>query len=173
MLKVWNDTLITAGGDGAVRLWELPSLAATAQQLPRASGHSGAVYAATVCADDTLATASQDCRVLIWHLPTRSLVHSLEAHQSFVTALSTPMCSASGATPLAARTPRAPPRRVPHLPPPPGSELLASGSSDSSVLLWDVARGACVASLSGHGVGTSAATPFSPSSPPPTPLRCP
>ena len=107
MLKVWNDTLITAGGDGAVRLWELPSLAATAQQLPRASGHSGAVYAATVCADDTLATASQDCRVLIWHLPTRSLVHSLEAHQSFVTALSTPMCSASGATPLAARTARA------------------------------------------------------------------
>ena len=48
------------GGDALLKLWELPSLRPAAAQLPRDRMHSGAVYAAALCAGDKLATASQD-----------------------------------------------------------------------------------------------------------------
>jgi hypothetical protein len=51
---------VTGGGDALLKLWELPSLRPAAAQLPRDRMHSGAVYAAALCAGDKLATASQD-----------------------------------------------------------------------------------------------------------------
>lgn len=118
------------GGGGPVHVGNLKDVGKinAPERAPVINGHSKPVFcldfAPTDPSDRTLATGSDDCNIRVWRLPedngaleTDSTSEALKGHQSSV-------------------------RQV--LFHPAVSNILASGSQDSTVRLWDVNKAACV-----------------------------
>jgi len=80
-LPVRADTLITAGADKKVKLWNLPD----GTLIKSIDAHDSAVNALAVSPDGkTLVTGGDDKRVKLWSLPDGTLQKSFQAHNGAV-----------------------------------------------------------------------------------------
>ncbi|ORM40642.1 Notchless -like protein 1 [Babesia sp. Xinjiang] len=126
--------LATGSGDCAVRIWDLK----TATPIKTLKGHTNWVLCVMWSPDcKRLASAGMDGRVLIWE-PSNSSSHhiTLSGHTKGVTTLAwQPLHHLDISV-----------RPYP---------LLASGSMDCSIKIWDVKVGHCLRTLSGHTRGIS------------------
>lgn len=76
LLFAGEQTLVSAGGDGVIRLWETSS----GQEQASLTGHRGDVNGLALTPDrETLVSAGADGAVRLWHLPTRALSATLPA----------------------------------------------------------------------------------------------
>ena len=137
-------TLATAGGDGAVQLWEVAAGSTGGAGVPPVSlrslatleGHSQRVPAVCFSPDGSmLASCSMDGTIVLWDVPSRKtpagrhgdrplhlLRRVLAGHQAGVRSI----CWS------------------------PDGRTLASGSDDWTVKLWNASSGRCRATLEGH-----------------------
>jgi WD40 repeat protein len=153
---VWSTTLsadgrllASGGGDGTIRLWEVPfdrtnaaaergaTRAAGAGSPPAADssagrplavlhGHTGSVWGAALSADGRLlASGGGDGTVRLWETSTSRPLTTLQGHSGGVRAVA-----------LA-----------------PDGALVASGGQDGIVRLWDPRTGRLLATLHGHTAG--------------------
>ncbi len=127
--------LATVSADRTVRLWHLES----GKLLHLLRGHTNWVSAVAFSADGRLlATASWDETVRIWAVASGELLQTLQGHRRAVYAV-TFLPSRAGAP----ATNQKDDRRD-------GRYLLASGSSDQTIRLWDALAGSTLTTLTGH-----------------------
>ncbi|CDR95151.1 WD-repeat protein, putative [Babesia bigemina] len=126
--------LATGSGDSAVRIWDLQ----TATPIKTLKGHTNWVLGVLWSPDcKRLASAGMDGRVLMWDPSSPQSHHStLSGHTKAVTTLA---WQALHLLDLSVRE----------------YPLLASGSMDCSIKIWDVVTGQCMRTLSGHTRGVS------------------
>ncbi|GIX64494.1 notchless, putative [Babesia caballi] len=140
--------LATGSGDSAVRIWDLQ----TATPIKTLKGHGNWVLCVLWSPDcRRLASAGMDGRVLIWDPASPSSHHNtLSGHTKVSRSpLLTVMASPQGVTTLAWQALHLLDLAVRDYP------LLASGSMDCSIKIWDVKVGHCLRTLSGHTRGVS------------------
>ncbi len=127
--------LATVSADRTVRLWHL----ASGQLLHLLRGHTNWVSAVAFSADGRLlATASWDETVRIWAVASCELLQTLQGHRRAVYAVTF--------LPSRASAPATNPGDYTR----DGRYLLASGSSDQTIRLWDALAGSTVTTLTGH-----------------------
>src|SRR5262249_55858065 len=121
-------TLATAGNEGVVKLWEVPS----GKLSQRLFGHAGMVFGLAFSPDGKwLATAGQDRTARVWDVKTcrevtpRPLLH---VDSVYAVAFS------------------------------PNGTLLVTGTLARETSVWDVARGVAVRTFRGHTAAVSAVT---------------
>jgi WD40 repeat protein len=125
-----SKTLGSAAGDGTIRLWDV----AGGKEIERGSGGSKMwVEAVAVSKDGKLvASAGQDNAIAVWDAATGKLMRRI-----------------AGAAPLA-QPGALYNRKVWSLAFSPSGDMLAAGSGDSSIYLWDPATGQQIRRLDGH-----------------------
>ncbi|KAK1938484.1 putative WD-repeat protein [Babesia divergens] len=125
--------LATGSGDSTVRIWDL----STATPIKTLKGHTNWVLSVSWSPDGVrLSSAGMDGRILIWDPASGSQQNTLSGHRKAVTTLAW----------QALHTLDVDVRDYP---------LLASGSMDCSIMIWDVKSGHCIRTLSGHTRGIS------------------
>jgi WD40 repeat protein/transcriptional regulator with XRE-family HTH domain len=147
--------LAIGDGSGKIYLWQV----ATGQRILTYEGHTGWVMSVAFSPDgQTLASASMDRTVKLWNLSSGQCQKTLRGHSSGVMSVA---FSPIAPTPLNKGG---------------AGGILASGSYDQTVRLWDISSGQCQKTLQGHSGGVWSVA-FSSSSPseydpiPPTPLN--
>ncbi|WP_073630478.1 NB-ARC domain-containing protein [Scytonema sp. HK-05] len=167
-----REIIATGSADQTVKLWNIE----TGQCLATLEGHTGQVLSITFSPDGlVLASASADQMISLWDVNTQQCIRVLQGHTNDVRSL---QFSPDGAVLASAgddqtvrlwdvetgqclRTLQGYTNPVssvcfciPPLPPVVNSGqeegVLASGSHDHLVRLWDIATGRCVKTLSGH-----------------------
>ncbi len=131
--------LASAGEDGTVRFWD----ATTGQPLRALRGHGNAVAdLAFSPGGDQLITGSEDQTARLWDVQTGQVLRILQGYTNGIqTVAFVPLT-------LYARLPRPPIADSPPLTA--GCRLLASGSEDGIVRLWDTHSGEVITQLEGH-----------------------
>jgi WD40 repeat protein len=134
------DGLILASGssDKTIKLWDVT----TGQPIKPLEGHSEAIRAVSFSPDGlTLASGSSDCTVKLWNITTGMCSKTLQGHENGVWAVSyapfasTRYESESGSTCN------------------PDNVMLASGSDDHTIKLWNPNTGEVLKTLEGHKGG--------------------
>ncbi|MEB3882774.1 trypsin-like peptidase domain-containing protein [Lyngbya sp. CCY1209] len=165
-----GNILATAGDDGAIKIWDLPSGLETGTFSPKQTleGHSNAVLAIALSPDgQTLASGGWDGTVKVWDVETGQLLRSLAGHSQLVGAIaigSDGQILATGSrdstvrlwnlqTGEAIRTLEGHELSVLSLAVSPDGEILASGSADGTIALWQLGTGQPIRRLAGHGDG--------------------
>ncbi len=137
-------TLVTGHKNGQLSLWAMPA----GRLIRVVETHASSVDALAVCPDGkTLITSHTDRAVRVWALDDQQnlhLRHTLLGHTQVVWSV------AAGPPPI----PGAPENRA--------RQLMASGSSDQTVRVWDVESGQSIYTLRGQprALGSMAITPL-------------
>ncbi len=163
-----RDGRVLASGsvDGNVLVWDVPNLSDRSEPIATLSGHHAQIYGVAVNADGTrIASASADHSVIVWQTanarPIATLAHSdkvlsiiFTADDHFIiTGSSDGTITVWDAATLQQRAAwRGHEGGTYALAAHPAHGLLASGSGDRSVRLWDIATGnrAAVGEMAGH-----------------------
>jgi WD40 repeat protein len=140
-------TLASGSADRTLRLWDL----ATGRCLKIFTGHDDEVYSIAFSPDDrTLVSGSIDRTIKLWDVKTGECLKTFTGHTQAVFAVA-----------------------FSQIPPTPLNKggrggIVASGSGDRTIKLWDVTSGECLQTLSGHEnwVLSVAFSPHSPLPPP-------
>ncbi len=128
-------TLASSSADKTIRLWDL----ATGQAAELLQGRINRVRSLAFSPDgDFLATGGIDCTVDIWRVETGECLRSLKGHLQPIICL-----TFAPAQPVALENPH----------PEPSIPLLATGSQDCTIRLWNISSGQCVKTLKGHPNG--------------------
>jgi WD40 repeat protein len=167
----WGELFASASEDHTIKLWD----AATGRCVRTLQGHAQQVWSVKFSLDGKiLATASEDHTVKLWDVETGACLKTLQGHRDWVRAVAfSPdgQFLASGSsdrtiklwdmtTGQCLKTLEGHTSRVwsvafsPLAPTPPAKEgpggILASGSDDNHVKVWDVTTGQCLQTLVGH-----------------------
>ncbi len=143
-----NGRLLAGGANGSVHLWDIQ----TGQCLQMLQGYSDRVFSLSFSPDGRLlATGSEDHLVKVWDVKTGQLLNSLSGHTNEVRSVAfAPQHYAKAAQ----KNPSIPNLSDPESARPKilnrTSYLLASGSYDRTVRLWDVNAGECLKILEEH-----------------------
>lgn len=125
--------LATGSGDSTVRIWDL----STSTPIRTLKGHVNWVLCVSWSPDGLrLSSAGMDGRILVWNPESGSQQNTLSGHRKGITTLAW----------QALHTLDFQVRDYP---------LLASGSMDCTIMIWDVKSGHCLKTLSGHTKGIS------------------
>jgi WD40 repeat protein len=160
--RVWSvafspDGCILASGssDRTIKLWNI----STGQCLKSLLGHAQQIRTVAFSPDgQTLASGSDDQSVRIWNWRTGEALRVLKGHTSWISSVAfspDSLCEAWCGSSIAVATSGA------------SNGLLASGSEDQSVRLWDTRTNLCLKTLQGHsnGIWSVAFNPIPPNSP--------
>jgi COMPASS component SWD3 len=131
--------MISGGNDRVITLRNLK----TGKIIRSFTGHSGSIYGLSLSPDgQTLVSSSRDTTLKIWHLHTINtyssnstnrligdgLINTLVGHSSSINAVKIS----------------------------PNGQIIASGSEDNTIKIWDLNSGVCLATLEGHEAGVRA-----------------
>ena len=133
-VAIASDGKIFASGsdDKTIKIWNLE----TGENIRTLPGHSDAVVAVAISADGQfLASGSWDKTVKIWNVKTGELIYTLVGHSGIVNSVAI------------AATPSNPP-----LPRGGSGGILASGSKDGSIKLWNLQNGNLIRTLKGNSL---------------------
>ena len=139
--RVWSvafspqGTTLASGSDNlSVKLWDI----STGRCIKTLQGHTGRVYSVAFSPDgQTLASGSHDQTVRCWDTSTGLCLKTLRGHSNRVMSVTF--------------SPRVSPEAELHRQLAPQGTMLASGSDDFSVKLWDASTGECLSTLQEHG----------------------
>ncbi|HEY9628209.1 MAG TPA: hypothetical protein V6C84_12990 [Coleofasciculaceae cyanobacterium] len=148
--------LATNNGDNTVKIWDvspvytaLPSDSNSPKPIPFSiprlrtlKGHTGRIYGMAFLTDDRLITGSEDHTIRLWDVATGQCLRIFEGHSRYVfsVAVSPVALNPSGIEKQA---------------------LIASGSDDQTIRLWNASTGECLSILKGQR-GWIQAIAFSP-----------
>jgi WD40 repeat protein len=135
-LSVWclayspqGNILASSGQDETIQLWDVT----TGQRLRILQGHKGDVFCVIFSQDgNILISGSTDSTIRLWDITTGSCIQVLQGHSGRIRSVAL--------TPLPSKPPFL--RGV--------GGILASGSDDFTVKLWELATGCCIKTLEGH-----------------------
>ena len=143
--------LATGDLDGKICLWQVVD----GQQVLTLKGHDGWIWAVTFSPDGkTLASCSHDSLIRLWD------VQSIDFEQSNPASL-TEASDSSHLPGTCLKTLRGHLSRVWTIAFSPDGQMLASGSDDQTIRLWNAHDGTCLAVLQGHTGGVTSVS-FSP-----------
>ncbi|MBW4621038.1 MAG: pentapeptide repeat-containing protein [Cyanosarcina radialis HA8281-LM2] len=132
-----GQTLATSSGDRTLKLWDVK----TGRCLRTFSGHAAWTSSIAFSPDGrTIASASVDGTVKLWDVRTANCLQTLKGHDRWVRTVAF--------SPFAQRSRREFPPAPPLLRGVGG--IVASGSDDNAIKLWDAATGECLQTLTGH-----------------------
>jgi WD40 repeat protein len=129
-------TLASSSADKTIRLWNLATGHATELLQGRINRVRSLAFSPN---GDFLATGGIDCTVDIWQVETGECLRSLKGHLQPI------IC-------LTFAPPRAAELELTNTPEP-SIPLLATGSQDCTIRLWNISSGQCVKTLKGHPNG--------------------
>ncbi|MCK9895652.1 Hsp70 family protein [Frankia sp. AgB32] len=146
----------TTGTDRTVRLWG----ALTGKSIATLAGHRGTVYGCAFSPDGRLLVTAGAESTLLWDVSVGEIIMSLPGHTNFTggcafspdgAVLATAGNEGTRLTDTASGTTVATlPGSAQSCAFSPDGQLLATASTDDTALLWDVATGTAIATLTGH-----------------------
>jgi WD40 repeat protein/transcriptional regulator with XRE-family HTH domain len=143
-----GETLVSGSADRKVKLWSVK----TGECLKTFTGHDGEVYSVAFSSDgQTVVSGSGDQTIKLWDINTGQCLKTFTGHSKEVFAIAIapnqplehrrlqPNISKAGETP----TPQELFEKSNH-------QILASGSGDQTIKLWDINTGECLKTYTGH-----------------------
>ncbi|WP_026734121.1 eIF2A-related protein [Fischerella sp. PCC 9605] len=125
-----GSTLATGGEDGTIKLWDVSS----GQCLQTLQGHKGGVRTVVFAPDgNILISCSTDSTIRVWDISTGKCTKVLQGHTNGVWSVA-----------LLPIPPNSPLNKGGH------RAIVASGSDDNTVKIWDITTGRCIKTLQGH-----------------------
>jgi WD40 repeat protein len=139
--------LASASGDQTINLWSV----STGECLRTLRGHTSWIFSVAFSPDhQTLVSGGEDQALRLWNVSTGECLNTLQGHTM-------PVSTVAWSNPIAPITKLSPPQTTPDS----AVGLIASGSYDQTIRLWNARTGQCLNTLQGH-TGQVLSVAFSP-----------